>query len=168
MRVCATCGPTVSRSVADRPRLDDLLVTGRLKRHRPSPAETGDLLALAARQLADASAAGLSPDGCFAAAYSSALTLATVVVRASAYRVASAPGHHRLTIELLPVLLGDQWRRGATYLDACRRKRNTAQYDHADTITAAESHALRAATRELQDEVIAWLAEVHPELLSSS
>jgi hypothetical protein len=32
-----------------------------------------------------------------------------------------APGHHRLTIELLPMLLGGQWRRGATYPDACRR-----------------------------------------------
>lgn len=153
--------------MAERPRLDDLLATRRLKRHRPTPAETGDLLALAARQLADASAIGLSPDGRFAAAYSAAITLATVVVHASAYRIASAPGHHRLTIELLPVLLGDEWRRGATYLDACRRKRNIAQYDHADMITPAESQALRAAARELQDEVIAWLAEVHPGLLSS-
>jgi hypothetical protein len=153
--------------VAEHLRLDDLLAAGRLKRHSPSPAETGDLLALAERQLADAAATGLSPDGRFAAAYSAAITLATAVVRASAYRVAGAPGHHRLTIELLPVFLGDGQRRGATYLDACRRKRNVAQYDRADTISLAESRALRAATRELQDEVLAWLTEVHPELLSS-
>ena len=151
--------------MAERLRLDDLLAGGRLKRHSPSPSETGDLLALAARQLVDAATKGLSPDGCFAAAYSAAITLATVVVRASAYRVADGPGHHRLTIALLPVLLGDGQRRGATYLDACRRKRNVAQYDRADTISPDESRALRAAARELQDEVLVWLAEVHPELL---
>ena len=152
--------------MAERLRLDDLLAGGRLKRHSPSPSETGDLLALAARQLADAATKGLSPDGCFAAAYSAAITLATVVVRAGAYRVADGPGHHRLTTALLPVLLGDGQRRGATYLDACRRKRNVAQYDRADTISPDESRALRAAARELQDEVLVWLAETHPELLS--
>lgn len=151
-----------------RPLLDDLLATGRLKRHSPSPAETGDLLALAERQLAGASAAALSPDGRFAAAYSAAITLATAIVHAGGYRVANAPGHHRLTIELLPVLLGDQQRRGATYLDACRRKRNVAEHDHADAITLAESRALRAAVRELQEEVLAWLAEEHPELVGAS
>ena len=65
------------------------------------------------------------------------------------------------------MLLGDQQRRGATYLDACRRKRNIAQYDHADSISLAESQALRAAARELQEQVVAWLAEMHPELLRS-
>jgi len=154
--------------VLKRPRLDDLLATGRLKKHSPSPAETGDLLALAERQLADASAAGLSPDGRFAAAYSAALTLATAIVRASGYRVASAPGHHRLTIELLPVLLGDQQRRGATYLDACRRKRDVAEHEHVEAITLAESRALLATVRELQEEALAWLAEEHPELVGAS
>ena len=151
--------------MADRLRLDDLVATGRLKTHMPSAAETGDLLALAERQLADASVKEVSPDGRFAVAYGAAITLATLVVRASAYRVASAAGHHRLTVELLPILLGDRQRRGATYLDACRRKRNDAQYDHADTITPTEAQALRAAARELRDEVLAWLAELHPELL---
>lgn len=154
--------------MAERRRLDDLLAAGRLRRHSPSPTETGDLLALAKRQMADASTTGLSSDGRFAAAYSTSLTLATAVVRASGYRVATnAPRHHRLTIELLPVLLGDQQRRGATYLDACRRNRNLAQYDRADSISLAESQALRAAARELQEQVVAWLAESHPELLRS-
>ena len=150
-----------------RPRLDDLLATGRLKKHNPSPAETGDLLALAERQLADASAAGLSPDGRFAAAYSAALTVATAIVRASGYRVASAPGHHRLTIELLPVLLGDQQRRGAMYLDACRRKRDVAEHEHADATTLAESRALLATVRELQEEALTWLTEEHPDLVGA-
>ena len=154
--------------MSKRPRLDDLLASGRLKRHSPSPAETGDLLALAERQLADASAAGLSPDGRFAAAYSAAITLATAIVRASGYRIADTPGHHRLTIELLPVLLGDQQRRGATYLDACRRKRDVAEHGHAEAITVAESRALGALVRELQEEVLTWLAEVHPELVGAS
>jgi hypothetical protein len=154
--------------VPERPLIDDLLAGGRIKRHDPSSAETGDLLALAERQLADASAAGLSADGRFAAAYSAAITLTTVIVRASGYRVAGAAGHHRLTIELLPVLLGEQQRRGAMYLDACRRKRNVAEYERADATTPAEAKALGAAVRELQDEVLAWLAEKHPELVGAA
>ena len=102
----------------ERLRVDDLLASGRLKLHSPSPAETADLLALTERHLADAGATGLSPDGRFAAAYSAAITVATAVVRANAYRVAGAPGHHRLTIELLPVFLGDRQRQASTYLDA--------------------------------------------------
>ena len=154
--------------MSKRSRIDDLLATGRLKRHNPSAAETGELLTLAERQLADASAAGLSPDGRFAAAYSAAITLAGVIVRASGYRVASAAGHHRLTIELLPVFLGEQQRRGAIYLDACRRKRNVAEYERAEALTAAEAQALRATAQELREEVLAWLAEEHQELLGIS
>lgn len=89
-------------------------------------------------------------------------------MRAGGYRVANAPAHHRLTIELLPVLLGDQERRGATYLDACRRKRDVTEYEHGEAITLAESRALLAAVRELQEEVLAWLAEEHPELVGAS
>jgi hypothetical protein len=37
----------------------------------------------------------------------------------------------------------------------------------ADTEAPAEARALRTAARELRQEVLAWLAEVHPELLSS-
>jgi len=154
--------------VPKRPRLDDLIASGRLTRHSPSPAETADLLALAERRLADAFAAGLSPDGRFAAAYSAAITLATAIVRAEGYRVAGAADHQRLTIELLPLLLGEQQRRGAAYLDACRRKRDVAGHERAVTITSVEAQALRAAARELREEVLAWLAEEHPELLGAS
>jgi len=168
MQSCAPCSTTSSAPVPKRPRLDDLLATGRLKRHIPSPAETGDLLALARRQLAAASAAGLSPDGRFAAAYGAAITLATAIVRAGGYRVPDAPGHQRLTIELLPVLLGDQQRRGATYLEACRRKRDVDEYERADATTLAESRELRAAVQELQEEALTWLAEEHPELVGAS
>ena len=101
-------------------------------------------------------------------AYRAALTLATAVVLAHGYRVANTSGHHRLTIELLPVLLGDQQRRGATYLDACRRKRSTAEHERAAAITAGESQALRAAAQELQEEVFTWFSEEHPELLGAS
>jgi hypothetical protein len=152
----------------ERPLIDDLLATGRLKKHCPSHAETDDLLALAERRLADASATELSPDGRFAAAYRAALTLATAVVLADGYRVANTSGRHRLTIELLPVLLGDQQRRGAAYLDACRRERSTAEHARAEAIAASEAKALRIAARELREEVLTWLAEEHAELLDAS
>lgn len=146
--------------------LDDLLANGRLKRHRPSAAETRDLLAVADRHLRDASLSELSDDGSFTAAYGAVLALATIVIGASGYRVGRVPGHHRLTIDLLPVLVGAQERARARYFDACRRKRNQADYERAGAATTAEVEALIEAAVEFRQDVLVWLESDHPLLLS--
>ena len=144
--------------------LDDLLVNGRLKRHRPSAAETRDLLAVADRHLRDASLSELSDDGRFTAAYGAVLALATIVIGASGYRVGRVPGHHRLTIDLLPVLVGANEGTRARYLDACRRKRNQADYERAGAATTAEVEALIEAAAEFHQDVLEWLESNHPLL----
>lgn len=146
------------------PSIPELLASGQLKRHQPSPREIVELLELADRQLADGEVTEVSPDGRFASAYGAALTLATVVVAASGYRVGHVPGHHRLTIGLLPELKGEAERRRATYLDACRRKRNAADYERVGAVSLTEVDALCSAARELREDVAAWLATEHPEL----
>jgi hypothetical protein len=150
--------------VPERIALDDLLARGRLKRHRLSAAETRDLLAVADRHLRDASLSELSDEGRFTAAYGAVLALATIVIGASGYRVGRVPGHHRLTIDLLPVLLGARERTRASYFDACRRKRNQVDYERAGAATAAEVEALIEAAAEFRQDVLRWLESDHPLL----
>lgn len=145
--------------------LDDLLAAGRLKRHRPSVAETRDLLAIADRNLKDASLLELYDDGRVAAAYGAVLALATIVMSACGYRAGRVPGHHRLTIDLLPVLAGADEGPRARYFDACRRKRNHADYERAGVTTKAEAEALLAATIEFRKDVLSWLETDHPRLV---
>jgi hypothetical protein len=57
-------------------RVQDLLVSGRLKFHRPSQREVTDLFSIAERGLMDAAAQGLPADGQFAAAYGRTSALA--------------------------------------------------------------------------------------------
>lgn len=146
--------------------LDHLLAHGRLKRHQPSAAETRDLLAVADRHLRDASLSELSDDGRFAAAYGAVLALASIVIGASGYRLGRLPGHHRLTIDLLPVLVGAHEGGRASYFDACRRKRNQADYERAGAITKAEVDALTEAAAEFRQDVLKWLESDHPLLAS--
>jgi hypothetical protein len=151
--------------VPERIVLEDLLANGRLKRHRPSAAESRDLLAVADRHLRDASLSQLSDDGRFTAAYGAVLALATMVIGASGYRVGRVPGHHRLTIDLLPVLLGARESTRASYFDACRRKRNQADYERAGAATTAEVEALIEAASEFRHDVLRWLESDHPLLV---
>ena len=65
-----------------------------------------------------------------------------------------------------------QWKANNTddadFLDTCRAKRNTAEYDTAGTVSPSEANELRTFTQELRTDVIAWLRANHPSLLSSS
>lgn len=145
-------------------KIADLLASGRLKKHRPSRKEVSDLLAIADRRLRDAAVAELSSDGRFASAYGASLSLLTIVVVASGFRVGHAAGHHRLTIDLLPALKGEQERSRARYMDACRRKRNLGEYERSGVVTDAEARALASAAAGLRADVLAWLATDYPSL----
>lgn len=129
----------------------------------PSRAEIERLLGLAERELTDAAVPGLSSDGSFEHAYSAALALATVVVRAEGRRVHGAD-HHRLTFDALGELAGGRWDRLARFLQHCRGRRNRAVYDMPGAASAAEAHELRDEVTGMRDEVRQWLAEAHPDL----
>jgi hypothetical protein len=51
------------------------------------------------RDLADAAIPALSEDRRFATAYNAALQTAKMAIACAGYRVASVPGHHRITFE---------------------------------------------------------------------
>jgi hypothetical protein len=67
--------------------------------HRPSKKELDDIRALVARDLADATVAGLSADRRFATAYNAALLAASMVIACAGYRVTAKTGHHKISFD---------------------------------------------------------------------
>jgi len=135
---------------------------GWLRAHATTARQISDLLDIADRDLED-SRRDLSADWQFGIAYNAALKLCTVLLYASGYRPEKNLAHYR-TLQALPLILGKQRKDDADYLDTCRAKRNTAEYDVAGTVTQSEADELRDFTTELRTDVIAWLRKHHPSL----
>ncbi|MBI5394225.1 MAG: hypothetical protein HZA91_02915 [Verrucomicrobia bacterium] len=136
---------------------------GWLRAHKTSPQEIGDLLAIVDRDLQDAEG-GISPDWRFGIAYNAALKLCTILLHASGYRPEKTLQHYR-TIQALPFVLGNQRKPDADYLDACRSKRNTVEYDRVGAATDDDATELIAFAKELRQAVVDWLAKNQPALL---
>lgn len=146
--------------------LQQLLAEGRLRRQPVVASEVRDLFALADRDLADARITLVSADRRFATAYNAALQLATVLIRADGFRSAGQ-GHHQTTIAAVPLILGSELQASADFLDACRSKRNSVDYDRAGIVTERDIEELIAEGERLRTEVVAWLATRHPDLAAS-
>lgn len=108
-----------------------LLEEHKVHTHSTSKKELDALRELIARDLADAGIKGLSADRQFATAYNAALQTAKMAIACAGYRLANAPGHHRLTFEAVRLALGPAAAKFLDYLEVCRRKRNAIDYDHA-------------------------------------
>ncbi len=142
--------------------LNDWAKAGWLRPHQTSRQQITDLFAIVDRDLEDA-ARGLSPDWQFGIAYNAALKLCTVLVYAEGWRAEKSLAHYR-TLQALPLILGSGRRTDADYLDTCRTKRNTAEYDAPGLVSPNEAKELTAFVRELREEVIVWIEKHHPEL----
>ena len=112
------------------------------------------------RDLADARNTSVSADWQFGIAYNAALKLCTILLYASGYRSEKNLAHYR-TLQALPLILGQERDDDADYLDACRAKRHTAEYDVAGTVSQSEADELREFAASLQTEVIEWLRSNH-------
>lgn len=119
------------------------------------------------RDLSDAALEQLSEDRRFITAYNAALQLATIVLRAGGYRTAGA-AHHWVTFQALPHIMGADQQERADYLDACRRKRNIADYDASGEVSQAEVQELLTEAEQFREAVLAWLGEHHTDLLPNS
>ena len=73
---------------------------------------------------------------------------------------------HYRTLMALPLILGDERKKDAEYLDACRTKRNTVEYDYVGGATDEDADELLAFTKDLKRDVLAWLRENHPKLFA--
>jgi hypothetical protein len=116
------------------------------------------------RDLEDAARKGLSADWRFGIAYNATLKLCTILVHASEYRPERTLQHYR-TLQALPLILGDGRKDDASYLDSCRIKHNTVEYDMAGAATDADAQELPEFGRKLRRDVLGWLKQNHPGLL---
>ena len=135
---------------------------GWLRAHQTSGQEIRELLAIVDRDLSDA-AGDISDDWRFGIAYNAALKLCTILLYASGYRPEKTLQHYR-TITALPLILGAHHKADVDYLDACRMKRNTVEYDRVGGATGEDVRELVEFAKALQKEVLQWLRQNQPQL----
>jgi hypothetical protein len=137
---------------------------GWLRAHETSAEEIGNLLAIVKRDLQDAGETAISADWRFGIAYNAALKLCTVLIYAEGFRPEKTLAHYR-TFQALPLVWGARKKPDAEYLDTCRTKRNTLEYDYVGGATEDDADELIDFVRGFEKEVLKWLKEKHPELL---
>ncbi|MDI6808933.1 MAG: hypothetical protein QME66_08135 [Candidatus Eisenbacteria bacterium] len=139
---------------------------GWLRAHETSREEIGNLLAIVRRDLTDAREGEISDDWRFGIAYNAALKLCTILLYAEGYRPVQNLAHYR-TLQALPLVLGAERKEDAEYLDTCRTKRNTVEYDYVGGATEADADELIEFAESLERDVLKWLKARHPSLVSA-
>jgi uncharacterized protein (UPF0332 family) len=134
-----------------------LLQDNKVHRHTTSRQELNEIRRLVARDLTDAALPALSEDRRFATAYNAALQTAKMAIACAGYRIASVPGHHRLTFEGAKLALGKPAEHLADYFDSCRRKRNEIDYTGATIATTTEADELLLHAKSFLALVEAWI-----------
>ena len=72
---------------------------------------------------------------------------------------------HYRTLLSIEYTLGEHRREDAVYLNACRAKRNTVEYDNIGGASHAEADELLSFAKELRIDVLENLQKKYPELL---
>ncbi len=67
----------------------------------------------------------------------------------------------------MPLILGNEKKPDAAYLDTCRVKRNKVEYDYVGGASDNDANELIAFVEHLRCEVLEWLRNEHPTLLDS-
>lgn len=143
--------------------LEQWCANGWLKRHKTDGAELSNLLAIADRDMEDATSEGLSNDWKFGIAYNAALKLCTMALYDAGYMPEKSLANYR-TLLSIEWTLGPHRKADAAYLDACRAKRNHVEYDYVQGASAAEAAELLDFAKDLRNEVIGKLAPKYPKL----
>jgi allantoicase len=133
-------------------------------KHKTSKKELDNMRALIARDLADASLAGLSADRRFATAYNAALQAANMAIACAGYRIMSKVGHHRVSLESTKLVLGKAVHNYADYFETCRRKRNTIDYTFSNVATETEAKEILVQASRFYGEVEDWITKNHLHL----
>jgi hypothetical protein len=136
-----------------------------LKESVATLSEITQLFAVVDREISDASVAGLSVDGQFMHAYDAALNLCTIALRSSGYSVVKGQGHHKKTIEALPLCLDKSFACIADQIDIASRQRGQAMYDRTGVVEEQDAADLLKVALELRMVLIEWLKTKHPKLV---
>ena len=134
-----------------------LQAEGKVHAHKASKREVDDLRAVVLRDLEDAEIQELSDDRRFATAYNAALQTAKMAIVCAGYRLAGTQGHHRLTFEVARLALGASATQALDFFEACRRKRNVIDYDHASVATHTEAEEIVKEAKEFLELVERWI-----------
>ena len=143
--------------------LEDWLNEGRLRQHKTSKQEINQLLAVFARDMADAQSTTISIDRRFATAYNAALTVSVAALAASGYR-AAGEGHHYWVIQSLvfTLQLGDET---IEEFNRFRRKRNTIDYERIGAVSEREVSEMLELAKNIRSKLEIWLRGNYPDLL---
>ncbi|MCF8397580.1 MAG: hypothetical protein K9G58_05395 [Bacteroidales bacterium] len=144
--------------------LQDWLNNRWIRNHKSSAQEINNLLEIVERDIKDADYRKVSPDWRFGIAYNAALKLCTILLYAEGFRPERNLAHYR-TIQSMPLILGTNKEEDANYLDTCRVKRNTLEYDYAGGVSHEEADELLDFVSELKKEVVDWIWNKHPGLM---
>jgi hypothetical protein len=71
---------------------------------------------------------------------------------------------HYRTLQALPLILGKEKEGDATYLDKCRKTRNTAEYDQIGVTTVSDAEELIEFVEDLKFEAKQWLKSNHKDI----
>jgi hypothetical protein len=143
--------------------LEDWLNNGWIIKHKTSPQEIADLLALADRDLTDCQASGLSTDWQMNIAYNAALQASTAGLAASGYRAARVSHHYRVIQSLAHTVGADT--KVIAQFDQFRKKRNIGGYERAGLVSDQEAHEMLELAEQVRADVEKWIRDNHPELL---
>ena len=145
--------------------LEQWLRNGWLQQHDPALPEIQKLLQVVDRELSDACATGISPDGKFEHAYAAMLQLCIVPLRAAGYQVRKGESHHKRAIDSLRYTLGEGWEDTADYIERCSRQRGQAMYERIDVVSDEDADELLGKAQQLRVDVVAWLKVNHADLV---
>ena len=145
--------------------LNRWLQEDKLKKHSTSPDEISKLFKIVDRDLADAGIQGLSEDRCFITAYNAVLQLSTIVLRAYGLRTnPNKAGHHRISIDALPEILGSEFQDLTDYFNACRIKRHNSDYTSSGEVSTKEATEILKEAKAFKKSVLKWLNDTYPDL----
>ena len=135
-----------------------------LRREATSRQEIADQLGIVSRSMSDASVEEISDDLRFYTTFNAILALANTALRASGYRAATQSGHHTRVLETLEFTVkADSKLLRKLYVFT--KKRNSASYDSAGSISNQDLEQVLSTAQELRHTVEDWLKKSHPELL---
>ena len=106
----------------------------------------------------------ISPDWKFGIAYNAALKLCTILLYAEGFRPEKTLQHYR-TIQSLPLILGEERKNDAEYLDTCRNKRNIVEYEYVGGVTDDDAKDLYMFVEDFKRDIVRWLKTNHSEFL---
>ncbi len=142
--------------------LEDWLNNRWLKKHLTSKAEISELLKKIKVNDIQLKIKEISPDWRLQFTYNNIMTIASIALKVSGYRLPVDRGHHEKTIDSLKFTL-DINNETRIVIHEIRKKRNNAEYDAVGTISEQDVEEAIKIAEELKKSLLSWLKDNHPE-----